>query len=179
MRCFLVVQQLQQSKKSVIEGNDEVALQDLQDLLKEFRQARRSTSLTFHFWDDFFTRVLLPLKLFISSTRLGLWNVNQYAKVEFLPLLFATNRSKYSKYMSYLTFQISNFQMMSIRDFIMVRLFQNYEKGTTSQYGLTMSLKRQIPLEDGMPHKSLYDPLPKAGIRTMTEMQKTVRVQKM
>ena len=42
---------------------------------------------------------MLPLKLFISSTRLGLWNVNQYAKVEFLPLF----RSIYSKYMSHLT----------------------------------------------------------------------------
>ena len=37
--------------------------------------------------------------------------------------------------------------------------------------------QRLIPSEDGMPHKSFFDPLLKSGIRTMTEIQKTVPVQ--
>ena len=37
--------------------------------------------------------------------------------------------------------------------------------------------QRLIPSEDGMPHKSFFDPLPKSGIRTMAEIQKTVLVQ--
>ena len=95
-----------EQKESVIEGIDEVVFQDLQDLLKELRQEGRSTSPTFQFWDDLITRVMLPFKFFNSSTRLGLLDVNQYAKVEFLPLLFNTNRSIYSKYMSYLFLQM-------------------------------------------------------------------------
>ena len=54
-----------EQKESVIEGIDEVALHDLQNLLKEFRQEGRSTSPTFQFWDDFLTQVMLPFKLFI------------------------------------------------------------------------------------------------------------------
>lgn len=53
----------------------------------------------FRFWDDFLTKVLDPLKLFISATRHGLWDVYQSAKAEFLPLLFAANRSIYTRYM--------------------------------------------------------------------------------
>ena len=37
--------------------------------------------------------------------------------------------------------------------------------------------QRLIPSEDGMQHKSFFDPLPKSDIRTMTEIQKTVPVQ--
>ena len=68
-------------KETVIEGIDEVVFQDLQYLLKEFRQEGRSTSPTFQIWDDFLSRVMLI----------------RYAKVEFLPLLFATNRSIYTQ----------------------------------------------------------------------------------
>ena len=41
------------------------------------------------FWDDFLKHVMLPIKLFIPSSRFGVWEVNQYAKVEFLPIVFA------------------------------------------------------------------------------------------
>ena len=37
--------------------------------------------------------------------------------------------------------------------------------------------QRLIPSEDNMPLKSFYEHLPKSGIKTMTEMQKTVRIQ--
>ena len=37
--------------------------------------------------------------------------------------------------------------------------------------------QRLIQSEDNMPLKSFYDPPPKSGIKTMTEMQKTVRIQ--
>ena len=48
---------------------------------------------------------MLPIKFFIASSRIGVWEVNQYAKAEFLPTVFATNRSIYSKYMSYMILQ--------------------------------------------------------------------------
>ena len=54
-------------------------------------------------------------------------------------------------------------------------LLKAIDKG--SQMATDFIKQRLIPSEDGMPHKSFYDPLPKSGIRTMTEMQKTVPVQ--
>ena len=35
---------------------------------------------------------------------------------------------------------------------------------------------RLIPADDDKPPKSFYDPLPKSGVKTMADMQKTVRV---
>ena len=46
-----------------------------------------------------------------------------------------------------------------------------------SQMATSFMKQRMIPSEDKMPFKSFYDPLPKSGIKTMTEMQKTVRIQ--
>ena len=46
-----------------------------------------------------------------------------------------------------------------------------------SQMATDFIKQRLMPSEDGMPHKSFYDLLPKSGIRTTTEMQKTVHVQ--
>ena len=54
-------------------------------------------------------------------------------------------------------------------------LLKALDKG--SQVATDFIKQHLLRSEDGMPHKSFYDPLPKSGIRTMTEMQKTVRVQ--
>ena len=51
---------------------------------------------------------MLPLKLFIAPSRLGLWRMHQYAKPEFLPLLSTRNRSVYSKSMSYMILQMKH-----------------------------------------------------------------------
>ncbi|MEW8548470.1 MAG: hypothetical protein AB2693_33625 [Candidatus Thiodiazotropha sp.] len=84
----------------------EVVKSDLLPLLSEFREEGMSISPTFRFWNDFLVRVMLPFKLFLSSTRLGLWDVHQYAKAELLPLMFASNRSTYARYMSYQILQM-------------------------------------------------------------------------
>lgn len=72
---------------------------DLVPLMEIFRQEGRSLSPTFQLWDDILFSVLRPVKMFISGTRDGLWCVQQSAKSEFLPLLFASNRTNYARYM--------------------------------------------------------------------------------
>ena len=68
-------------------------------LLEEFRIEGRGVSATFALWDDFIQRVLLPVKMFLASTRKGDWKTYQYSKAMFLPLLFAGNRTTYASYM--------------------------------------------------------------------------------
>ena len=77
----------------------------LQPAMKEFREKGRSLSPTFMLWDDFLHKVMLPLKLYICSSRTGNWELNMFAKTCLLPLLFAANRSTYAKYMSYLVLE--------------------------------------------------------------------------
>ena len=90
--------------QDVLPDMNENGIKDLQAILEEFEQ-EGSLSPAFWFWDDFLKHVMLPIKLFIASSRFGVWEVNQYAKVKFLPIVFATNRSIYSKYMSYMILQ--------------------------------------------------------------------------
>ena len=91
-------------QQAVLDMN-EVIQEYLQPAMKEFREEGRSLSPTFMLWDDFLQKVLLPLKLFICSSRTGDWELNMFAKTSLLPLLFATNRSTYAKYMSYLVLE--------------------------------------------------------------------------
>ena len=76
-----------------------VVIDKLSPLIQLFRDHGRSVSPTFKFWDDFLMKVMLPLKVFLSTTRNGLWHENQKIKAEFLPLLFATNRTNYARYL--------------------------------------------------------------------------------
>ena len=68
-------------------------------LLDEFRTEGRQMSATFRFWDDFLWNVMRPLKMFVHASRVGKWCVYQSSKASLLPLLFATARSNYAKYM--------------------------------------------------------------------------------
>jgi len=68
-------------------------------LIQIFREQGRASSPTFQFWDDFLVKVMCPLKVFLSTTRSGFWHENQEIKAEFLPLLFATNRTNYARYL--------------------------------------------------------------------------------
>ena len=77
--------------------------QELTPLLQQFRDAGRSTSPTFRLWDDYLQKVSLPLKQFICATRNGQWDVYLSAKTSFLPLLFATNRTNYARYLPVIT----------------------------------------------------------------------------
>ena len=67
-----------EQKESVIEGIGEVVFQDLQYLLKEFRQEGRSTSPTFQFWDDFLTFVMLIIMLKLNFFHSCLLQIGQY-----------------------------------------------------------------------------------------------------
>ena len=68
-------------------------------LIQQFRNEGRATSPTFRFWDQFLTDVMLPLKTYLASSKLGQWSVNQTSKRDLLKLLFATNRTNYARYM--------------------------------------------------------------------------------
>ena len=68
-------------------------------MIEKYRKEGRSISPTFLLWDEILFRVLLPLKVFISASRKGLWEIQQSAKAEFLPLLFASNRTNYARYL--------------------------------------------------------------------------------
>ena len=57
--------------KDMFSGMNEKGIKDLQDLLEEFEREGRSISPTFQFWHDFLKHVMLPMKLFIASSRLG------------------------------------------------------------------------------------------------------------
>lgn len=71
----------------------EVLSNDLLPLITAFRSEGQATSPTFQLWGDLLFKLLHPLKVFIKATRDGLWHAQQSAKAEFLPLLFASNRT--------------------------------------------------------------------------------------
>ena len=62
-------------------------IKDLQASLEEFEQEGKSFPAIW-FWDDFLKHIMLPIKLFIASSRFGVWEVNQYAKVDFLLIVY-------------------------------------------------------------------------------------------
>ncbi|XP_052278058.1 uncharacterized protein LOC127876693 [Dreissena polymorpha] len=68
--------------------------------LEEFREEGRNLSSTFSLWDDYLAKVSTPLKLLIASTRSPNWTVYQHAKLQLMPLLFASNRTTYARYMT-------------------------------------------------------------------------------
>ena len=49
---------------------NEKSIKDLQASLEEFEQEGKSLSPAIWFWDDFLKHVMLPIKLYIASSRL-------------------------------------------------------------------------------------------------------------
>ena len=88
---------------------------EIQPQLDAFREHGRATSPTFQLWDDFLFKVLQPVKIFISSTRIGAWDVQQSTVTHLLPLLFITNRSNYAKYMPVVMLQMRRLPV-TVRD---------------------------------------------------------------
>ena len=87
---------------SVLESTASISLlyeESLKPLINQFRQEGRVLSLIFQFWDQFLFDVMSPVKVFLLSTRSKMWMPNLAAKAALLPLLFATNRTTYSRYM--------------------------------------------------------------------------------
>lgn len=58
------------SEHCILELETEI-VNTLYPILDEFRTERRSVSPTFKFLEDILTRVLRPIKMFISATRKG------------------------------------------------------------------------------------------------------------
>ena len=56
------------------------------NLLSEFRYKEYLFLRHYYFWND-----LLPFKLFLSPTRLCLWDVHQFAKAVLFPLMFTSS----------------------------------------------------------------------------------------
>ena len=69
-------------------------------IISQFRTEGRRISPMFKFWDDYLQRVSTPFKVFLAASRTGNWHACQNAKAELLPLMFASNRSIYAKYMT-------------------------------------------------------------------------------
>ncbi|WAQ94372.1 hypothetical protein MAR_006843, partial [Mya arenaria] len=69
-------------------------------LLDEFREEGRKVSPTFQVWNNYLSRVSTPLKLLLASTRSPSWTVYQHAKLQLMPLLFASNHTIYATFMS-------------------------------------------------------------------------------
>ncbi|WAR29752.1 hypothetical protein MAR_003320, partial [Mya arenaria] len=69
-------------------------------LLDEFREESRKVSPTFQVWNNYLSRVSTPLKLLLASTRSPSWTVYQHAKLQLMPLLFASNHTIYATFMS-------------------------------------------------------------------------------
>ena len=84
---------------SLVSNLGKIINKHILSLVSHFRNKGRKASATFTFWDDFLCRVSIPLKMFLSATRNGKWSVYQSTKALFLTLLFASNRSTYSKYL--------------------------------------------------------------------------------
>lgn len=75
------------------------AKDELLPIIERFRQDGRATSPTFKLWDDFLVKVMAPFKVFVAATRNGNWKVYQGAKEELLPLIFASGRTVYARYL--------------------------------------------------------------------------------
>ncbi|KAH3746959.1 hypothetical protein DPMN_181379 [Dreissena polymorpha] len=78
----------------------EVISTHIVQLLNELREECRKISPTFLVWDEYLTKVSTPLKLLLTSTRSPNWSVHQHAKLHLMPLLLASNRTSYAKYMT-------------------------------------------------------------------------------
>lgn len=88
-----------QEISSIIAELAEPLENDLIPLLARFQEHGCASSSTFKFWDDFLNKVMMPLMLFLSSSKNGDWEVYQASKKWLLPLLFASGRSTYARYM--------------------------------------------------------------------------------
>ena len=84
----------------------------------DFKEHGLELSATFRFWDDYLQKVSICLKVFISATRNGGWAVYQSAKAKLLPLLFASIRNTYAKYMPVLLLLMKRLPPEVISDFV-------------------------------------------------------------
>lgn len=86
-------------------------------LLELFRSEGRSVSPLFKFWDDYLSKVSLPLKLYLAASRHGLWDAFQYSKSRLLPFLFSSNRTVYARFMPYMVLQMNRLPEIVLNSF--------------------------------------------------------------
>ncbi len=82
----------------IVEQLSDVVSQNILPLINQFREEGKSISPTLKVWDSFLFEVMMPLKVFIAGIRTADWESCQGAKANLLPLLFASNRHIYAKY---------------------------------------------------------------------------------
>ena len=87
-QCVNIVQHIQNMIEYIIDP-----------FISRYKEEGRQASPTFKLWDDFLVRVMQPFKMYMSSTRNANWNVHQATKSLLLPLLFASSRTNYSRYL--------------------------------------------------------------------------------
>ena len=92
--------------------------ESLEPMIANFKEHGLELSATFRFWDDYLQKVSISLKVFISATRNGGWAVYQSAKAKLLPLLFASIRNTYAKYMPVLLLLMKRLPPEVISDFV-------------------------------------------------------------
>ena len=91
---------------------------DLLFAIELFRSEGRSISPLCRFRDGYLTQVSLPLKLYLAASRHGIWDVLHVSKIKLLPSLFSSNRSLYSKFMSYMVLQMNRLPEDTVACFI-------------------------------------------------------------
>lgn len=111
---------------------------DIKHLITQFKKEGES-SPTFKVWSDILFEVLMPLKSFIASTRNGVWKAHQAAKVNFCPLLFASNRSVYSKYEPVIILSLSDLRLPE-------EVRQKFEQGQFA-INITPGAFKRVPMD--------------------------------
>ena len=129
-------------------------------LLQQFRDVGR-TSPTFQLWDDFLQKVTLPLKQFISATRNGKWDVYLSSKIAFLPLLFATNRTNYARYLPVITLLMQRLPEEVIQSFeeglFVAKIFAGMFNGVWLDYTLESTENKALKGQGGIIGLTLCD----------------------
>ena len=76
-------------------------------LIEQFKAEGREASPLFSLWDDYLINVSEPIKVFLASSRHSIWDAHLHSKMTLLPFFFASNRSVYARYMTYIVLSMS------------------------------------------------------------------------
>ena len=122
--------------------------ESLVPLITMFREEGCEASATFRFWDEFMQYVSTPIKVFLSATRNGNWPAYQSAKAQFLPLLFASNRSTYAKYLPVLMLMTKRLPSEVLKEFedrqFVAKLSKGKFNGTWIDYTLEVTANKAL-----------------------------------
>ena len=129
---------------------NEKGIKDLQASLKEFEQEGTSLYPAIWFWDDFLKRNASNKVVHCFINIFWCLEMNQYAKVEFLPIVFATKRSIYSKYMSYMILQRNHLLADVMDGLFFLKLSEGKFNSVWIDYVLEANEKRAFKGTEGI-----------------------------